>query len=73
MSPPAGGGNSNNAANNRPPIACYNCGGPHFKSQCKEPTTGGPQARQQVYFLQQGMGDLRGYFDVEMHRVLPRG
>ena len=58
MSPPAGGGNSNNAVNNRPPIACYNCGGPHFKSQCKEPTTGGPQARQQVNFLQQGMGDL---------------
>ena len=58
MSPSAGGGNSNNAANNRSPIACYNCGGPHFKSQCKEPTTGGPQARQQVNFLQQGMGDL---------------
>ena len=28
--------------------ACYNCGGPHFKSQCTLPTTGGPQARRQL-------------------------
>ena len=55
-SPPAGAGNSNNAANNRLPIACYNCGGPHFKSQCKEPTTGGTSGEAASEFSTAGTG-----------------
>ncbi|OQV11835.1 hypothetical protein BV898_13889 [Hypsibius exemplaris] len=48
------------AAEPRKPPACYNCGGPHFKTQCTQPTVGGPQARQHVNLVQGGqdMADL---------------
>ncbi|OWA55373.1 hypothetical protein BV898_19757 [Hypsibius exemplaris] len=44
----------------RKPPACYNCGGPHFKTQCTPPTVEGPQARQHVNLVQgvQDMADL---------------
>jgi hypothetical protein len=43
----------------RKPPACFNCGGPHFKSQCTLPTTGAPQARRQLNFMdREGKPDL---------------
>ncbi|OWA55739.1 hypothetical protein BV898_20127, partial [Hypsibius exemplaris] len=44
----------------RKPPACYNCGGPHFKTQCTQPTVGGPQARQHVN-LEQGVQDMADF------------